>query len=189
SVGLKTDEFTAKGGKKKATTTTTFLKSFDIEGLAGIPGEPGLLLGLRGPLQTKAPDKKRRAFVVHFENPDEVFQKRGAQPRLSTFATLDLKGQGISSLEYDPMTKSLLIATTDKDERGPIISRLWQWQLPLMDSQPVEVQTFTGQKLEGVARIPQGHRFERALLLAFDEETKGNEDKQFGRLEVFSWKP
>lgn len=185
SAGLTSEEIASKKGKAK----TKFIKNFDIEGLAAIPNDPGLLLALRGPLHTKAPGKKPHALVLYFANPDEVFEKKNAKPRLATFATLDLKGQGISSIEFDPISQSLLIATTDKNEKQPLISRVWQWALPLKTSAPKEVKTFTGKKIEGVARIPKGHKFEDALLLAFDEEEPGGEAKQFGRLEVMRWVP
>jgi hypothetical protein len=173
--------------------TNPVVSDLNIEGLAAIPRHQGLYIGLRGPLAGKFNEKgQRKAYVMHLLNPDELFDKTNAAPKFSLLKPIDLGGQGISSLEYDPLTESLLIAASDSIENDRVEpgSSLWRWSLPLEKSKPVKLMTFVGHKLEGVARVPQGMKHDDCLLLTFDDEvnTVGSK-RNFGRIAIVRWNP
>lgn len=156
------------------------LENLNIEGLSAAQGVEGLLIGLR------SPQDSGQAIVLHLHNPSEVFA--GAKPKLSLFKTLDLEGYGVSVLDYDEVTKSLLVGASGKEVAGQEQrTQLWQWKLPLKENVPVKVMSFDGHKLEGVCRIPAGLPHAGKLLLAFDEEDPDNAKIQFGRLVVLAW--
>jgi hypothetical protein len=174
---------------KNRSQTMEVTKDLNIEGLAIVPKDDGLFIGLRGPLSGEVNSQgQSKALLLRLENPDELFQASGARPKLSLFATLDLGGQGISSLEYDPVSDSMLIGSSPAKEDGAMASHLWQWKFRTKNAKPGKLMTFVGRKLEGVARIPKGQPYGGNLLLTFDEEDSTGNSRQFGRIEVVRWK-
>jgi len=126
----------------------------DIEGVAWDPRTGHLLFGLRGPLRGD------RAQVVSMDNPDDVFE-HGAMPILSGPFLLDLEGQGIRDLTYDPNLDGFLVVAGASGMSAYGHAELWRWagpggpspdklRAPALDSlkpEGVTVMTVRGQRI------------------------------------------
>ena len=96
----------------------------NIEGLAFDAGGERLLVGFRGPLVDG------KAMLVAIENVDEVFDK-GAEPRIADEAILlDLGGDGIRGMTYDPRLEGFLIISGPLEQVEDVPFRLWFWSRP-----------------------------------------------------------
>jgi Protein of unknown function (DUF3616) len=130
-----------------------------FEGLAMMP-DGRLLMGIRKPLI------ENLAMILQLDGYKEAFDQEKAsliQPKL--VAELDLDGGGISSLEYDPEGKRLLVlgihAKKDRTD-------LYAWKEDAgKKGKPKRICKIKGHKAEGVVRDEDSHRI---LILCDDED-------------------
>ena len=106
----------------------------NIEGLAWDP-QGQLLLGLRAPTITESTPRahggQEDAVVLRLKNPDQLFTQPGQPAVLGEVVKLDLHGQGIRGMAYDPRLKATWIVSGLSAEPGhPVTSpwRLWLWK-------------------------------------------------------------
>jgi hypothetical protein len=135
----------------------------NIEGLALDADRQRFLVGFRGPLVDG------RAMLVAIENVDEVFDK-GAEPRLADEAILlDLGGEGIRGMTYDPRLDGFLIISGPLEQVENVPFRLWFWSgLAERPPQPVIVPGLDGfEHAEGITPV-RGHGQERLLIVSDD---------------------
>jgi uncharacterized protein DUF3616 len=120
----------------------------NIEALAATP-EGGLLIGLRAPL------RDGRALVIPFKNPAQVVDQ-GAQPEFGAPVPIDLKGNGLRSMDLLPGQPEQYIIVA-----GPVADSadgfaLFRWSGPKTNSDPVKIEglNLTGIKPEGAMVVP-----------------------------------
>ncbi len=106
--------------ERKLTKTRGPSPGLNIEGLAWDPRTNHLLFGLRGPLHNG------RAIIIALENPDDVFE-RGAAPLLAQPVDLDLEGQGIRDISYDPDIGAFLVVAGASGMSAWGHAALWSW--------------------------------------------------------------
>jgi hypothetical protein len=142
------------------------VEDFKSEGLAMDP-RGRLLMGLRKPLV------KKRSAVVSLSGYREAFDSRDpgrVRPRVVDL--LDLDGGGISSIEYDPSSRSMLVLSIPP---GTHRTDLWTWDFRALEHRG----RLRGHKAEGVARVGRTRHW---LLLADDEDLDGTKVGRFGLL-------
>lgn len=132
-----------------------------FEALAMMP-DGRLLMGIRKPLV------ENLAMILQLDGYKEAFDQEKAsliQPKL--VAELDLDGGGISSLEYDPEGKRLLVLGIHaKNNR----TDLYAWKENAgKKGKPKRICKIKGHKAEGVVRDEDSHRI---LILCDDEDPK-----------------
>ena len=91
----------------------------NIEALAALPNQQGLLIGLRNPLY------QNRALVSHLKNADELMTQRAERARFGEPRYLELDGLGIRSMTYHRATKKFLIIAGEKVSGGRF--KLFAW--------------------------------------------------------------
>ena len=130
-----------------------------FEGLAMMP-DGRLLMGIRKPLVND------RAVIIQLDGYREAFDQEKAfliQPKL--VAELDLDGGGISSLEYDPEGKRLLVLGIHAKKNR---TDLYAWKEDAgKKAKPKRICKIKGHKAEGVVRDEDSHRI---LILCDDED-------------------
>lgn len=127
------------------------------EGLAMLPGGK-LVLGIRKPLL------EDQAVIVELTGYAEAFDSEDASKIVPTeLARLDLGGGGISSLEWDPKAKQLLVIGLHAKK---LRTELWTWK----SGDPEKLGAIRGHKGEGVARVGDTAR---TLILMDDEDPDG----------------
>ncbi len=120
AIGL-TEYLQATLPKKKA------FKKLNIEGLAYDQQHGDLLLGLRSPLH------KNKATLIRLKNPEALFKIRNTPHSNSSTEVshetklLDLDGNSIRSIEYDPILKGYIIVAGSVKDRGKPF-KLWLWK-------------------------------------------------------------
>lgn len=105
----------------------------NIEGLAWT-GEGSLLVGLRSPTVTESEQRahggQEDAVVLRVKNPNALFEDAPPPATLGDVVKLDLHGQGIRGMAYDPARKGCwLISGLSVDPNHPVRSpwSLWLW--------------------------------------------------------------
>jgi hypothetical protein len=135
----------------------------NIEGLAFDADRRRLLVGFRGPLVDGT------ALLVAIENIDEVFET-GAAPRIAEQAILlDLGGEGIRGMTYDPRLEGFLIISGPLEQVEDVPFRLWFW--PGQPDRPAQRVTVPGldgfEHAEGIT--PVRWRGQERLLIVSDD--------------------
>ncbi len=105
--------------KKKVGKLKPKKMGLSIEALAVVPGQGGLLIGLRNPLL------RGKALVLHVKNPDALLAHNGEKARFSAPFYIDLGGLGLRSMSYDPTGKVFLIIAGPNKNGGPF--KLYKW--------------------------------------------------------------
>lgn len=135
----------------------------NIEGLAWEP--PGqLVLGLRAPTVTESTPREHGgqedAVVLRLKNPAALFSQPGQPAVLGDVVKLDLHGQGIRGMAYDPRLKAIWIVSGLSADPGYRVQSpwsLWLWKgegvprsIPLPEGLGLEQpETVTPLELEG----------------------------------------
>ena len=148
-------------------TDTLVPKDGKFEGLAMMP-DGRLLMGIRKPLVNG------QAVILQLDGYREAFDRENASlihPKV--FAKLNLNGGGISSLEYDPRGKRLLVLGIHAKKRR---TDLYAWKSGELE----RIFKFKGHKAEGVARIGNSSRI---LILCDDEDPDGTRMGRYTILE------
>ena len=156
----------------------------NIEGLAWDPrGE--LLLGLRAPTITESTPRphgaQEDAVVLRLRNPDAVFGDPPADAALGDTVKLDLRGQGIRGMAWDPQLKGAWLLSGLSAEPGhPVKSpwALWFWS---GSGAPRPVKVPPGLDLEQPEAVTRLETPEGPRLLLVDP---GTPDSRFALLPV-----
>jgi hypothetical protein len=105
----------------------------NLEGLAWDP-QGQLLLGLRAPTVTESTPRdhggQEDAVVLRLKNPDALFSPSPPPAKLGDVVKLDLHGQGIRGMAYDPRRKAFwLLSGLSAEPNYPVRSpwSLWLW--------------------------------------------------------------
>lgn len=151
-------------------------RGFNIEGFTFDGEKSRLLIGFRTPLHGG------KAVIVAIDNVDGVFD-RGEAPAIAAEAIfLDLGGEGIRAMTYDPKLRGYLIvsrreriAPKDADVAGERPFRLWLWNgMPEEKPRRAAISGLTGLgRAEGIA--PLRRNGEARLLIVSDD---GNRKKK-----------
>jgi hypothetical protein len=153
-LGMEMEKAEGPDGKKMKVP-----KDGKFEGLAMMP-DGRLLMGIRKPLV------ENLAVILQLDGYKEAFDQEKAsliQPKL--VAELDLDGGGISSLEYDPDGKRLLILGIHAKKNR---TDLYAWKEDAgKKGKPKRICKIKGHKAEGVVRDEDSHRI---LILCDDED-------------------
>ena len=104
---------------RKDKTLAPKKNGLNIEALAALPNQQGLLIGLRNPLY------QNRALVLHLKNADELITQRAERARFGAPRYLELGGLGIRSMTYHSATKKFLIIAGEKTSGGTF--KLFSW--------------------------------------------------------------
>jgi hypothetical protein len=137
---------------------------FEIEGLAWSAEEQALLIGCRGPLLDG------KAIVLFLTNPDGLF--RGDPPNLRS-VRLDLAGQGIRGIEFDPVLGGFVVIGGSTS--GPRRFDLWLWDGKGATAKRLTVPTFEAlRQPEGISSVEVGEA--KKLFVASDD---GTTDKDY----------
>jgi Family of unknown function (DUF5706)/Protein of unknown function (DUF3616) len=149
----------------------------NIEGLAFDPARERLLVGFRGPLVDG------KAMLVAIENVDEVFET-GAEPRIAEQTMfLDLGGEGIRGMTYDPRLDGFLIISGPLEQVDNVPFRLWFWQGQADQPQRVTVPGLNGfEHAEGVTPV-RWRGEERILIVSDDGDMDAGKSAQYLMLE------
>jgi hypothetical protein len=135
----------------------------NIEGLAFDADRRRLLVGFRGPLVDG------KAMLAAIDNVDEAFDA-GAKPHIAEQAILlDLGGQGIRGMAYDPRLAGFLIISGPLEQVDDVPFHLWFW--PGQADQPARAVTVPGlngfEHAEGIT--PVRWRGQDRLLIVSDD--------------------
>jgi hypothetical protein len=144
------------------------VEDFKSEGLAVDP-KGRLLLGLRKPLI------KGKSAVVELAGYREAFERADPErvkPRVVDL--LDLSGGGISSLEWDPVHRTMLVLSIESSKHR---TDVWTWDFDRLDHRA----RLRGHKAEGIGRMG---RTGKVLLLADDEDPDGSKHGRSALLEL-----
>lgn len=105
----------------------------NIEGLALTP-EGELLVGLRSPTITESTPRphggQEDAVILRIKNPDALFDDPPQPALLGETVKLDLRGQGIRGMAYDPVRKGVwLLSGLSAEPTHPVRAPwgLWFW--------------------------------------------------------------
>lgn len=94
---------------------------FNIEGLAFDRDERAMLIGFR------SPQADGKAVLVRLENPRDLFE-RGARAVIGTeMILLDMKGDGVRGMAYDPRLEGFLIISGPTSRARSLDFGLWFW--------------------------------------------------------------
>ena len=140
------------------------MKHLNIEGLAYNHDTHSLLLGLRRPLD------RGKAIIVQLENVDKAFKENDISLFSSDFTRLDLHGDSIRSLDYDPVLQAYLLVSGSKKTRDAPF-RLWLWAGKKVTAVTIKNINNLGYT-EGITSI-KTNSGEAALLLVNDDGKRG----------------
>jgi hypothetical protein len=98
----------------------------NIEALAALPDNRGLLIGLRNPLYHS------KALVIHLKNPNNLVTNKSVKAIFGKPLYLDLKGLGLRSMAYNAESRKFLLIAGGKSSGGPF--RLFEWDFDKNDS-------------------------------------------------------
>lgn len=144
------------------------VEDFKPEGLAYLP-DGRLLMGIRKPLV------KGKSAIVSLEGFREAFDARDPERvKAQLVASLDADGGGISSLEWDPVMKSVLVVSIESKLHR---TDVWTWDLDRL----THLARLRGHKCEGIARIGKTGE---VLLLADDEDPDGSKHGRFALIRM-----
>jgi hypothetical protein len=129
-----------------------------------------LLIGLRAPTITESTPRphggQEDAVVLRLRNPDAVFAGRRAE--LGDTVKLDLKGQGIRGMAWDPDRKGVwLLSGLSAEPTHPVASDwgLWFWDEKAAPRAVPVPADFPLKQPEGVCLLPARDGESRLLLL------------------------
>lgn len=140
---------------------------FVIEGLAVCPGDHYFYIGLRGPLLDG------KALVIKIRNTPELFSPSKLNHRAgrikSELIALDLQGEGIRDIAFDPVLgQFIIVAGSSLAESKPMSLWLWNGQRRAF-LRPVKIRGLADFKnAEGITsvRLPTGRR---KLMMVSDD--------------------
>jgi hypothetical protein len=145
-------------------------EKLNIEGLAYDRKHGDLLLGLRSPLHNN------KATLIRLKNPEQLFKIRNtthsnSSTKVSHETTrLDLDGNSIRSIEYDPILKGYIIVAGSVNDRGKPF-KLWLWKKNKLQKIKLKGIDSIG-RTEGITSVKdsQGNA---QLLLVHDDGQRG----------------
>jgi len=147
----------------------------NIEGLEVDPYSGNLLIGLRSPIiDGKAP-------IAVLENPAEVFNK-GVEPEYKDeLLLLDLEGNGIRGMTFDPELKGyLVIGGPAGENKGSF--QLWFWQGGAARPRRVSIDGLASlATVEGIASI-KDHEGRPAIVMVSDDGIEPDLGAQYVRI-------
>jgi hypothetical protein len=123
--------------KKKVNKLGPKKTGLNIEALAAVPDQGGLLIGFRNPLV------QGKALILNLKNPDALLSKNGVRARFSKPAHIDLDGLGLRSMAYDKARKVFFIIAGPTKNKGPF--KLFRWN-GMHDPSPVFVRELPHEK-------------------------------------------
>jgi hypothetical protein len=139
-------------------------RKLNIEGLAYDQQREHLLLGLRAPL---IDDK---ALLIRIKNPQILFKPDTHDALAIKKIKLDLNGQSIRSIEYNPILKAYLIVAGSVKDRGKPF-QLWLWTANKLRAIDLSKEGSIGYT-EGITAI-NNQDGKPALLLVQDDGQRG----------------
>lgn len=116
---LRADKTLADAIKAKSKSAPHF-SDLNIEGMAYLPKNNTLLLGLRAPMAGNL------SIIVPITNIDAMFDQK-AKPNFGAPIFLDLDGGGIRSLHFDEHLNTFIIANEITNDKGKDVSQIWTW--------------------------------------------------------------
>lgn len=116
---LRSNQALADAIKAKSGSAPHF-SDLNIEGMAYLPKDNSLLLGLRAPMAGDL------SIIVPITNTDAMFDNK-AKPVFGAPIFLDLDGGGIRSLHFDEHLNTFIIANEIADSKGKDVSQIWSW--------------------------------------------------------------
>lgn len=138
------------------------------EGLAYLP-DGRLIVGIRKPLV------KDKSAIVSLTAFAEGFEARDPERVKPEFVgKLDCGGSGISSLEWDPVTRSLLVLSIESSKHR---TDVWTWNFEKLTHHA----RLRGHKCEGIARVG---RTGQVLILADDEDPDESKHGRYALIEM-----
>ena len=141
------------------------IEKLNIEGMTYYRKANQLMLGLR------SPKASGDAIIIVIENPSEVFESE-ATPKFGSPSLLDLEGEGIRALSYDPVLDSFLLVNEIEDNEGDKVSQLWTWGGNVADK-PEEMELPGLINLINIESIDSiSFRGKARLLISSDEGNK-----------------
>lgn len=105
---------------KAKSKSAPHFSDLNIEGMAYLPKDNSLLLGLRAPMADEL------SIIVPITNIDAMFDHK-AKPDFGAPIFLDLDGGGIRSLHFDEKLNTFIIANEIADSKGKDVSQIWTW--------------------------------------------------------------
>lgn len=138
-------------------------RGLNIEGLAWDPATSSLLIGLRAPLADG------NALVIRLVNPDAVLERHEA-PQMSKPILLDMGGEGIRDMTYDPRLHGFVLIAGPSGKTGDERGRfdLWLWSGRDTDAPAkLAIPQLNDLKAEGVTIASVGGR--EALFFVSDD--------------------
>jgi len=144
----------------------------NIEALALNSRQDELLVGFRAPL-----DKNNRALIAAIDNLDQLFNKKFPIHFSSRLIRLDLNGDGIRGMTYDPHLQGYLIISGSSDKRSENrLNQLWFWNgMAGAPARPAKVQGLKGLKnAEGITPIEVNGK---SLILIVSDDGNKEENK------------
>jgi hypothetical protein len=148
----------------------------NIEALSLNSRQDELLLGFRGPL-----DKNGNALIAAIDNLDALFNKSFPVHFSSRLIKLDLDGNGIRGMAYDPHLQGYLIISGSSDKQSESkLNQLWFWNgMPGAPARRAKIQGLKGLKnAEGVAPIELNGK----SLILFVSDDGNKEENETGNL-------
>lgn len=160
------EQLTAADPALKRAAEVTDVKDgngLNIEGLAFDGDRARLLIGFRGPLVDG------KAMLVAIDNVDEVFDEGAAPHIVQPTMLLDLGGEGIRGMTYDPRLDGFLIISGPLEQVEDVPFRLWFWNgHPDEPPRRVTVPGLAGfEHAEGITPVQQGG--EEAIMIVSDD--------------------
>ncbi len=144
----------------------------NIEALTLNARQDELLLGLRAPL-----DKNGKALIASIDNLDALFNKKVPVHFSSQLIKLDLNGNGIRGMAYDPHLQGYLIISGSPVKTSENkLNQLWFWNgIAGAPPRPARVQGLKGLKnAEGIAPIELNGK---SLILIVSDDGNKEENK------------
>jgi hypothetical protein len=146
----------------------------NIEGLEIDPDSGNLLIGLRSPIiEGKAP-------IAVLKNPAEVFNK-GVEPEYKDeLLLLDLGGNGIRGMTFDPVLKGFLVIGGPAGDKGSF--QLWFWQGGSARPRSMSIDGLPSlASVEGIASV-KDHEGRPAIVMVSDDGLKPDLGAQYVRI-------
>ncbi len=150
-------------------------QGINIEGLALNAAQDRLLLGFRSPM-----DDQGNALVVVISDPDALFSQKNGFHFEPNLIRLDLNGNAIRGMSYDPRLRGYLIVAGDSAKGSGKQNQLWFWSgEPDMPAKRAMVKGVNGMKnAEGVSPL-QINGQSRILIVSDDGNRKSSKNAGF----------
>ncbi|HFC54464.1 MAG TPA: hypothetical protein ENJ43_08540 [Gammaproteobacteria bacterium] len=149
--------------------------ALNIEALALNAAQDTLLLGLRAPL-----DGEGRALLAQLDDPDALFGGGGGFSLAPELIRLDLEGDAIRGMSYDPRLRGYLIVAGSPTKGSGRENRLWFWSGETGSApRPVVIEGLKGVgNAEGITPVRM-NGVNRILLVYDDGNRKASRNASF----------